>query len=109
MISSLKPLKWQYRTYFLLQRLRPLNCRFYTDRLFAKEKSIIGNTCAHIFTDGEFVQIITMRSKSKAGTTLYRINWDIGISNNMFLENTHRQTGNNTEIQRVERLARMEV
>ena len=36
------------------------------------------NTCAQIFTDGEFVQIIPMRYKSEAGTTLDRINQDVG-------------------------------
>ena len=50
--SALKPMTRPYRTYFLLYRLRRLNCRFYTDTLFVKCKSIVGNTCAHIFTDG---------------------------------------------------------
>ena len=48
--SALKILTRRYRTYFLPQRLHRLNCRFYTDTLFAKEKSIVGNTCAQIFT-----------------------------------------------------------
>ena len=50
-ISALKSLTWRYRTYLLSQRLRRLNCRFYTDKLFTKEKSIVGNTCAQIFTN----------------------------------------------------------
>ena len=50
--SALKPLTLWYRTGFLLQRLRQLNCRFYTDTLFAKEKSIVGNTCDQILTYG---------------------------------------------------------
>ena len=57
-ISGLKPVSRWYRAYFLSQRLRQLNCRFYTDTIFAKEKFIVGNTCDHIFTDGEFVEII---------------------------------------------------
>ena len=76
-----KPLKRWYITYLMSQRLRRLNFRFYAGTLFAKEKSIVGNTCAHIFTDREFVQIITMRSKSEAGTTLDWINRDIGVAN----------------------------
>ena len=52
--SALKPLTRRYKTYFLLQKLRRLNCRFYKDTLFAKNKSIVGNTCAQIFTNGEF-------------------------------------------------------
>ena len=60
--SALKPLTRRYRTDFLSQRLRRLNCRFYTDTLFAKDKYIVNNTCAQIFADGEFVHIIPMRS-----------------------------------------------
>ena len=44
-ISALKPLTCLYR-YFLSQRLSSLNCRFYTEKLFKKNKSIDGNTCA---------------------------------------------------------------
>ena len=61
--SALKPLKWWYRTYLLLQRIHRLHCRFYTDTLFAKDKSIVGNICAQIFTNRKFVQIILMRYK----------------------------------------------
>ena len=49
---ALKPLTRRYRTYFLLQRLHQLNCRFYTDMQFSKDKSIVGSTCAQIFTNG---------------------------------------------------------
>ena len=87
MISAMKPLTRRYRTDLLSQRIRRLKCVFYADTLFAKEKSIVGNTCAQIFTDGEFVQIIRMRSKSEAGTTLDRINRDVGVSNKICMDN----------------------
>ena len=79
-----------------MQRLRQLNCGFYTDTLFAKDKYIVGNACAQIFTDGEFVQIIPMRYKSEAGTTLDRINRDFGVANEIFMDNAPKQTGYNT-------------
>ena len=41
---ALKQLTWQQRTYFLSQRLRQLNFRLYTEKLFSKDKSIFGNT-----------------------------------------------------------------
>ena len=78
-ISALKPLTWRYRKYFLLQRLSRLNCRLYTDTLFAKVKSIVGNTCAQFFIDGDFFQIAPMKSKLEAGTTLDRIKRDDGV------------------------------
>ena len=83
----MKPLTQRYITYFLLERLRQLDCIFYTDTLFAKDKSIVGNTRAHIFTNGEFVQIIPMGSKSEAGTTLDRINRYVGVENEIFMNN----------------------
>ena len=55
--------------------------------LFEKDKSIVGNKCAQIFTDGEFVQIIPMRSKSNSGATLNRINWDVGVAKKIFMDN----------------------
>ena len=74
MRSDIKPLARQYKTDFLPQRIHRLNCIFYTDRLFAKEKSIVGNKSAHIFTNGGDVKIIPMISKSEVGTTLDKIN-----------------------------------
>ena len=95
-ISDLKPLTWRYITYFLLQGISCLNCRIYTDTLLAKDKSIVGNTCAQIFTNGEFVQIIHMRSKSDTDTKLDRINQDVRVANEIFMDNAPRQTGYNT-------------
>ena len=50
-----------------------------------------------------------MRSKLEAGTTLDRINWNIGVANETFMDNEPEQTGYNTEMQRLARLAIMEV
>ena len=96
LISDLKPLTRRYRTDFLSQRLRWLNWRFYTDTLFEEDKSLVGNTCAHIFTDEEFAQIIPMRYKSESDTTLDRINLDVRVANEIFMDNTPEQTGYNT-------------
>ena len=82
---------------------------FHTYTLFANDKSIVGNTCAQIFTGGEFVKIIPVRSKSEAGTTLDWIHQDVGFASKIFMDNAPNQTGYNTEIQRMEILASMEV
>ena len=108
-ISTLKPLKQGHRTDFMSQRRHRNNYRFYTDTLFSKDKSIFGNTCDQIFTDGDYVKIISMRYKSETGTTLYRINQDIGVSNKIFMDNAVKQNGYKTQMKRVERLAIMEV
>ena len=50
-----------------------------------------------------------MISKSEVGTTLDKINWDIQFAKEMLMENAPKQTGYDTKMQRVARLARMEV
>ena len=50
-----------------------------------------------------------MISKSKTGTILERINQDARFANNIFMENAPEHNGYKTEIQMVERLAKMEV
>ena len=82
--SSLLPLTSRYHTYLILKRLRRISCTFYTDTLFAKKKSIIGNTCAQIFTDVEgFVYVYPMRSKSQSGEDFNVATRDIGVPNTL--------------------------
>ena len=64
--------------------------------------------CSDLHRWGIF-QIIPMRSKSEAGTTLDRINRDVGVANEIFMDNAPKQTGYNTEMQRVARLSTIEV
>ena len=87
LISDQKPLTWRYRTDFLLRRICQPNCRFYTDTLFEKDRSIVSHTCTQIFTDGMFVQITPMRSKSDDGMTLDSINCDIGVEDEICMTN----------------------
>ena len=49
--SALLPLTRIWHIDLISQLLRRLSCKFYTDKLFEKQKYIIGNTCAKIFTD----------------------------------------------------------
>ena len=61
-----------------------LSCKFYTDKLFVKNNSIIGNTCAQIFAYGEgFVYVQPMKSKSQSGEDLNVVTRDIGVPNNL--------------------------
>ena len=57
-----------------------LSCTFYTDTFFPKQKYIIGNTCAQIFTYVEgFAHVLPMRSKSQYGEALNVAIMDIGV------------------------------
>ena len=79
------------------QRLRRLRTTWYTDTLFAKEKSIVGNQCAQLFTDGEgFTYVHPMESKGQAGEALHKVTSDVGIPNTLISDGAGEQTGANT-------------
>ena len=50
-----------------------------------------------------------MRSKSESGIELDRMNWDVGVANKIFMDNSTKQTGYNTEMKIVVRLSIMDV
>ena len=70
---------------------------------------MVGNTCAKIFTNGEFVQIIRMRYKSEAGKKLNMTNQEVRFANEICMENAPEKTCYNIEMQRVTRLESMEI
>ena len=100
--SAVLPLTRRYRTDFMSQRLRRLNTTWYTDTLFSKQKSIIGNTCAQMFTDGKgFTYVHPMRSKAQAGEALHKVTIDVGVPNTMINDGAGEQTGDNTYFKEV--------
>lgn len=95
--SAVLPLTRRYRTDLLSQRLRRLTCKFFTDTLFSKSKSIIGNICAQIYTNAEgFIFVIPIASKSEAGTTLDEFAQDVGIPNELVFDGASEQIGRKT-------------
>ena len=80
--SALVPLTWHYRTDMMQQHLRRLSATFYTDNLFAKCISIIGNKMDQVYTDGQgFVHVDPCTSKTLAGLILENLTENIGIPN----------------------------
>ena len=69
--------------------------------MFMKTKSLKGNSCAQIFTDGEgFVWIEPMKSKAEAGESLKKLIQDVGIPNALTFDGSKEQVGENTEFQK---------
>ena len=90
----------KYCTYLILQRLRSLSCKFYTDTLFAKNNSIIGNICAQLFIDRESLFYVRpMKYKSQAGEALNIVTRDIGVPNTLISDNAGEQMVLHTELQ----------
>ena len=100
--SAILPLTRRYRTDLMSQRLRRLTTKWYTDTLFAKEKSLLGNTCAQIYTDGKgFTHVYPMERKSEAGDTLQAVSRDIGIPNTIISDNAPEQIGKHSKFQQL--------
>jgi hypothetical protein len=67
----------------------------------AKCKSLTGNTCAQLFTDGKgFIHILPMTSKSEAGHMLDRHCQEVGIPNKLIYDGASEQVGKDTKFQR---------
>ena len=100
--SAIMPLTRRYRTDLMLQRLRRLRTTWYTDTLFAKEKSITGNKCAQMFTDGDgFAYVHPMKSKSQAGEALNKVTLNVGVPNCIISDGTKEETEDNTGFAKV--------
>ena len=49
------------------------------------------------------------RSKSKASTTLYGINWDVRVLHEIFMDNAPNQNGYNTEMKKTVHMEILEI
>ena len=99
--SYLVPLTRRYRTDMMQQHLRRLNTTFYTDALFSKCKSIIGNNVAQVYTENQgFVHVDPCTSKSLAGLKLDNLTENIGISCTIIYDGAPEQVGYNSDFQK---------
>jgi hypothetical protein len=67
---AVHPLSRRYQTDIMQSTRKRLNDTFYTDTMFSGMKSLRGNTCAQIFTNGKFVHYEPNVRKSQAGESL---------------------------------------
>jgi hypothetical protein len=68
--TALHPLHRRYRVDHLHLNRRRLNGDWFTDTLFSKVTSLQGNTCAQVYTNGNYTSVHPMTSKSRVGVTL---------------------------------------
>ena len=86
----------------MIQQLRRLSTTWYTDTLLSKQKSIISNTCAQMFTNGKgFSYVHPMKSKAQAGEAIHKVTIDVGVPSTMISDSAGEQTGNNTYFKEV--------
>ena len=112
--TALHPLHRRYRVDHLHLNRRRLNGDWYTDTLFSKVKSLQGNTCAQVYTNGCFTTVHPMTSKSRVGDTLTEFSDDTGIPDTLTSDGAPEMVGPKTdfmkEVNRLKiRLKRAEV
>ena len=75
----------------------------------AKVKSLNGNTCANVFTQGKFTSVIPMAAKSESGKSLTSFTDDVGIPESLITDGAGEFTGKNTEFVREARRMRIKL
>lgn len=108
---ALHPLHRRYRVDHLDLSRRRLNATFYTDTLFTRYKSLNGNVCAQIYTNGHLTCVYPMEAKTGAaiGRTLTLFSEDVGIPDVLVMDQDPAQVGKYTEMQAEARRLRIKV
>jgi hypothetical protein len=104
---AVHPLLRQYRTDVLQSKWKRLSDTFYTDTMFSGIRSLRGNTCAQLFTNGKFVHFETIERKSQAGEMLHSMIDEVGIPNKIISDGAREQTGKRLEFMRCVRKHRI--
>ena len=94
--QALHPIQRRFRTEAAQLRYPRLGGRFgqfSSDTMFAKCRSIRGDTMAQIFVNNvDFVKLIPMRRKAEAGDSLVEFIQDVGIPSEMHTDMSKEQT-----------------
>jgi hypothetical protein len=67
------------------------------DTLFSKITSLQGNTCAQVYTNGNYTSVHPMTSKARVGVTLTEFSDDVGIPDSLTTEGAMEVVGPKTE------------
>ena len=73
-----------------------LDATFYSDTIFAKVKSVKGNTCSQVVVAETSVQVQPMPTKADAGILLQVFAEDVGVPNYIVVDGAKEQTGPNS-------------
>jgi hypothetical protein len=76
---------------------------FYTDTLFLKVKSLNGNVCAQVYTNGRYTRVFPMASKSSEhiAQTLKDFIDNVGVPNELVYDLASEQAGHHTPMMAV--------
>ena len=83
--------------------------KWYADTLLSKVKSIRGNTCANVFTQGNFTKVVPMIAQSDAGKLLVDFTDDVGIPERLVTDGEGEFTGKGKQPMKEARRTRIQL
>jgi hypothetical protein len=94
---AVHPLSRRYRTDIMQTRVRRLKETWFADTMFSKVKSLRGNSCAEVFTNGKFIHLEPMEKKSNAGDAIGTFAEEVGVPDTLVFDGSREQCGPKTE------------
>ena len=92
----LHPVERRYKTRQSHLRFPTLNARFYTDTMFATTKSLRGNKCAQLFTNGTGYDVFyPLKKESDAGDALNEFIRTVGVPKELISDGAKAETQGN--------------
>jgi hypothetical protein len=70
---------------------------WFLDTMIAKVKSLLGNKCANVFTNGKFTKVVPMTSHKEAAKSLIDFTDDVGIPEMLMTDGATEFTGRHTD------------
>jgi hypothetical protein len=74
-----------------------LKGKWYLDTLIAKVKSLLGNKCANMLTNGKYTKVVPMASRKGAVESLIDFTDDVGILETLVMDGATEFTGKHTD------------
>ena len=89
----LHPVERRYKTRQSHLRFPTLNTKFYTDTMFSTTKSIRGNKCAQVFTNGLGYDLFyPLKKESEVGDALNEVIRSVGIPKELISDGAKAET-----------------
>ena len=95
--TAVHPLHRRYQVDHLHLNQRRLNGDWFTDTLFSKVISLQGNTCAQVFTNGNFTTVHPLNSKAQVAQALTEFSDDVDIPDVLLSDGAAEMTGRHAD------------
>jgi hypothetical protein len=95
--TAVHPMSRQLRVDHLHLHRPRLKGMWFLDTMIAKVKSLLGNKCANVFTNGKFTKVVPMTSHKEAAESLIDFTDHVGIPEMLMMDGVTEFTGGHTD------------